>query len=182
MNYKEVSELPNFQGAINQIIGQAGTIAALSGATQERREKKALGKQEQILAQAAEIAGSAPQADVEGTVAHQTSQDIAKERTEIAKKQFEMSPTREGYKKYSELRSAAYNLPIARLPADEDAQVEAMDRMNIQSQAKKKQQDKIKRYVDINAMYDRVKKGEISQDEYEAWFSALPGSQPDDDR
>lgn len=154
----------SIQGDVNQMIGMLGALSGLSGVPQRRAAEKAeiekekatqaaLDKREQVLAQAAKTAGSAPQADVEGTVAYQTSQDIAKERTEVAKQQFERNPTRETYNKYSELRSATYNLPIMRLPADEDLQNQAMDRMAIQQEAKKKRRNFVRDYISKLSMY-----------------------------
>ena len=60
-NYKEVSELPNFQQSVNQSLSTAGALAGLSGIPQkkaaekaeiekEKAEQAALEKKEEILA------------------------------------------------------------------------------------------------------------------------------------
>lgn len=107
-------------------------------------------------------------------------------RLDIAKRRFELSPSVETYDTYSRLSVANRNFNDfynARVKAyDEKRQEQAMADMQSQAESMSAQKDKYKRHMDINAMYDKVKKGEMSQDEYESWFSALPNSQPDDDR
>ena len=148
----------SIQGDINQMIGMVGALEGLSGVPQRRAAKKAeiekekatqaaLDKKEQVLAEAADIAGRGIQADVPGTVAYQTSQDIAKERTEVARQQFERNPSRDTYRKYSMLRSMGYNMPISILPADEEAQSSAMDRVSRQQEAKKTQKRNFMSYL-----------------------------------
>src|SRR5699024_6555776 len=85
--------------------------------------------------------------DVEGTVANLTSKDIAKEQTEVARRQFELDPTQERYKTYSKLRSAGYDVPLMRLPADEEAQDIATSRVDSQIRAKQKQRRKFMDYL-----------------------------------
>ena len=157
-NYKEVSELPNFQQAVNQTLSTAGVLAGLSGIPQRKAAEKAeiekekaaqaaLDKKEQVLAEAADVAGRGVQADVPGTVAYQTSQDIAKERTEVARQQFERNPSNDTYRKYSHLRSMAYGLPGLILPADEEEQSIAMDRVSRQQEAMKTQRRNFMSYL-----------------------------------
>lgn len=148
----------SIQGDINQIIGMVGALEGLSGVPQRRAAKKAeiekekaaqaaLDKKEQVLAEQADIAGRGIQADVPGTVAYQTSQDIAKERTEVARQQFERNPSNDTYRKYSHLRSMAYDLPLSILPADEEQQSSAMDRVSRQQEAKKTQRRNFMSYL-----------------------------------
>lgn len=150
--------MPNFQSSINQMLGTAGVLAGLSGIPQRKAAEKAeiekekatqaaLDKREQVLAEAADVAGRGIQADVPGTVAYQTSQDIAKERAEVARQQFERNPSRDTYRKYSMLRSMGYNMPISILPADEEAQSSAMDRVGKQQEAMKKQKRNFMDYL-----------------------------------
>ena len=148
----------SIQGDINQIIGMVGALEGLSGVPQRRAAKKAeiekekaaqaaLDKKEQVLAEAADVAGRGIQADVPGTVAYQTSEDIAKERTEVARQQFERNPSKDTYRKYSHLRSMAYGLPGLILPADEEEQSIAMDRVSRQQEAKKTQRRNFMSYL-----------------------------------
>ena len=148
----------SIQGDINQIIGMVGALEGLSGVPQRRAAKKAeiekekaaqaaLDKKEQVLAEAADVAGRGIQADVPGTVAYQTSEDIAKERTEVARQQFERNPSTDTYRKYSHLRSMAYDLRGLILPADEEEQSIAMDRVSRQQAAKKTQRRNFMSYL-----------------------------------
>ena len=148
----------SIQGDINQMIGMVGALEGFSGVPQRRAAKKAhiekekatqaaLDKREQVLAEAADVAGRGVQADVPGTVAYQTSQDIAKERTEVARQQFERNPSNDTYRKYSHLRSMAYGLPGLILPADEEEQSSAMDRVSRQQEAKKTQRRNFMSYL-----------------------------------
>ena len=122
--------MPNFQGAINQVLGMAGAFKKIDDAkpaspeevaeARKQQELESLDRKSKVLEQAAEVAGKGLQADVEGTVANLTSKDIAKEQTEVARRQFELDPTQERYKNYSLLRSAGYDAPLMKLPADPD--------------------------------------------------------------
>lgn len=107
------------------------------------------------------------------------------ERFDIAKRRFELSPSAETYDKYSKSRAinSNFNDFYNRVKTyDENRQKQAMADMQSQADSMSAQKSKYKRFIDVNAMYDKVKKGEISQEEYETWFSALPNSQPDNDR
>lgn len=109
--------------------------------------------------------------------------DIMNQHLDVAKRRYELSPSKETYGAYRELSAHRKMVDSARNMAyDSSRQEQAMADMQSQADSMSAQKDKYKRHMDINAMYDKVKKGEITQDEYESWFSALPNSQPDDDR
>ena len=174
-NYKEVSELPNFQQSVNQTLSTAGALAGLSGIPQRKAAEKAeiekekakqaeLEKKEKILAQQADIAGRGVQADVPGTVAYQTSQDIAKERTEVARQQFERNPSNDTYRKYSHLRSMAYREHFRTLNDDEKEQSTAMNRMRRQQEAKKTQRRNFMSYLAQQSTSLGVTVGDLSPD------------------
>ena len=157
-NYKEVSELPNFQQSVNQALSTAGALAGLSGIPQrkaaekaeiekEKAEQAALDKKEKILAQQANIAGTRVRANTPGTTQFKIYEDIAKESAEIARQQFEKNPSNDTYKRYSELRSIAYGISSRTLHDDEKKQSTAMDRMSRQQEAKKTQRRNFMDYL-----------------------------------
>ena len=157
-NYKEVSEMPNFQQSVNQTVSTAGVLAGLSGIPQrkaaekaeiekEKAEQAALEKKEEILAQQAEIAAKDNRVNIPGTTQFKIFRDIAREAAEVARQQFETNPSNDTYRKYSHLRSMAYGLPGLILPADEEEQSIAMDRVSRQQEAKKTQRRNFMSYL-----------------------------------
>lgn len=150
--------MPNFQGAVNQVLGMAGAFKKIDevkpstpeeiAEANKQQELESLGRKSEVLKQAAEVAGKGVQADVDGTVANLTSKDIAKEQTEVARRQFELDPTQERYQTYSKLRSASYDVPLARFPADEEAQDIAASRVESQVRAKQKQKDSMRKHIE----------------------------------
>ena len=157
-NYKEVSELPNFQQSVNQELSTAGALAGLSGIPQRIAAEKAeiekekaaqatLDKKEKILDQQADIAGRDVRANIPGTTQFKIFRDIAKEQAEIARQQFERNPSNDTYKRYTELRSIAYAEPFRTLHYDEKKQSTAMDRMIKQQEAKKTQRRNFMSYL-----------------------------------
>lgn len=198
--------MPNFQSSINQFLGTAGVLAGLSGVPQARAAKKAelknLDARETALRERnkAFVAAQKSRSYVDDK-GNPLSKEMREKlrmsdleeaklqgdmRLDIAKRRFELSPSAETYDAYSRSRVTNRNFNdfySARVKAyDDSRQKRAMADVQSQAESMSAQKDNYKRYMDINAMYDKVKKGEISQDEYEAWFSSLPNSQPDDDR
>ena len=157
-NYKEVSELPNFQQSVNQALSTAGALAGLSGIPQKKAAEKAeiekekaaqaaLDKKEQVLAEQADIAGKDDRVNIPGTTQFKIFRDIAREAAEVARQQFERNPSNDTYRKYSHLRSMAYGLPGLILPADEEEQSIAMDRVSRQQETKKTQRRNFMDYL-----------------------------------
>ena len=157
-NYKEVSELPNFQQSVNQALSTAGALAGLSGIPQKKAAEKAeiekekakqaeLEKKEKILAQQADIAAKDVRVNIPGTIQSKIFKDIAKESAEIARQQFEKNPSNDTYQKYSALRSMAYIEPFRTLHDDEKKQSTAMDRMIKQQEAKRTQKRNFMSYL-----------------------------------
>ena len=157
-NYKEVSELPNFQQSVNQALSTAGALAGLSGIPQKKAAEKAeiekekaaqaaLEKKAKILAQQADIAGTGVRANIPGTTQFKIYEDIAKESAEIARQQFEKNPSNDTYKRYSELRTIAYGISSRKLQDDEIKQALAMDRVSRQQEAKKTQRRNFMSYL-----------------------------------
>ena len=88
-NYKEVSELPNFQQSVNQALSTAGALAGLSGIPQKKAAEKAeiekekaaqetLEKKAKILAQQADIAAKDARVNIPGTTQFKIFRDIAR--------------------------------------------------------------------------------------------------------
>ena len=164
-NYKEVSELPNFQQSVNQALSTAGALAGLSGIPQKKAAEKAeiekekaaqaeLDKKEKILSEQADIAGRDDKADIPGTIQYKIYKDISRERAEVARQQFERNPSNDTYKKYSDLRSMEYKEDYRELREkfrtlhnDKIQQEIAMNRMMKQQEAKKTQRRNFMSYL-----------------------------------
>ena len=150
--------MPNFQQSVNQALSTAGALAGLSGIPQkkaaekaeiekEKAEQASLEKKEKVLFDQANIAGKDVRANIPGTIQFKISQDIAKEITELARKQFERNPSSDTYKKYSRIRSIAYGMPFQTLRDDARKQSIAMDRMIKQQEAKRTQKRNFMSYL-----------------------------------
>ena len=174
-NYKEVSELPNFQQSVNQALSTAGALAGLSGIPQkkaaekaeiekEKAEQAALEKKEEILAQQAEIAAKDNRVNVPGTTQFKIFRDIAREAAEVARQQFERNPSNDTYRKYSHIRSMAYREHFRTLHDDEKEQSTAMDRMIKQQEAKKTQRRNFMSYLAQQSTSLGVTVGDLSPD------------------
>ena len=174
-NYKEVSELPNFQQSVNQALSTAGALAGLSGIPQKKAAEKAeiekekaaqaeLEKKEKILSEQAEIARMGQHINIPNKKQYEVYKDIAKERAELARQQFEKNPSNDTYKKYSDLRSIAYESPFRTLHDDEKKQSTAMDRMIKQQEAKKTQRRNFMSYLAQQSTSLGVTVGDLSPD------------------
>ena len=174
-NYKEVSELPNFQQSVNQALSTAGALAGLSGIPQKKAAEKAeiekekaaqaaLEKKEEIIAQQAEIAAKDDRVNIPGTTQFKIFRDIAKEAAEVARQQFERNPSSDTYRKYSHIRSMAYSEPFRTLHDDEKKQSTAMDRMSRQQEAKKTQRRNFMSYLAQQSTSLGVTVGDLSPD------------------
>lgn len=128
-----------------------GVLATLNPSLAEKQKIKSeirgLDKREALVDERIQLASAGPQPDVEGTVANLELQDANKEKEDILRRRYELNPTKETYSAYTKQKSSASGVPIARLPADEDAQVEAMDRVAKQTQAKKTQIEKFRKHL-----------------------------------
>lgn len=174
-NYKEVSELPNFQQSVNKELGIAGALAGISGIPQKKAAEKAeiekekaaqaaLEKKEKILSEQAEIARMGQHINIPIKTQYEVYKDIAKERAELARQQFERNPSNDTYKKYADLRSMAYSEPFRTLHDDEKKQSTAMDRMIKQQEAKKTQRRNFMSYLAQQSTSLGVTVGDLSPD------------------
>lgn len=150
--------MPNFQQSVNQTLSTAGALAGLSGIPQKKAAEKAeiekekskqaeLEKKEKVLSEQAHIAARGNYVNVPGSIQYKIYKDIARERAEMARQQFERNPSNDTYKKYSALRTMAYESPFRTLHDDEKKQVFAMDRMIKQQEAKRTQKRNFMSYL-----------------------------------
>lgn len=141
----------SIQGDINQALGTLGALAQFSPQLKEHAEKIAenrkLDKREELVNERIQQAEAGVQPDVEGTAANLALKDANKEKEDILKKRYELNPTKETYSAYTKQKSGTSGIPIARLPADEEAQAAAMDRVGKQQEAMKKQKRNFMDYL-----------------------------------
>lgn len=170
-NYKEVSELPNFQQSVNQTLGIAGALAGLSGVPQRAAEKRNIKKQQAILdkqAEAATVGGKPIKPEIEA--------ELSQRQLELSKRKFETDPSEKTYQEYAKQiptiiredpemiheermegipdlarRNAEYNYAYQQAYGREmsnlEMQQQAMERMSRQSQAKKTQKRNFMAYL-----------------------------------
>ena len=114
--------MPNFQGAINQVIGMAGAFKKMDEmkpATPEeieeakrQQELSTLERQSSALDSAMKEAAQHNFATDERTVPGKVVKEIAKEQQGVAKRQFMLDPSRESWKRYMTTRSFASDEPV----------------------------------------------------------------------
>lgn len=150
--------MPNFQQSVNQALSTAGALAGLSGIPQkkaaekaeiekEKAEQAALEEKEKVLSEQTHIAARAKYVNDPGSIQYKIFKDIARERAEMARQQFERNPSNNTYYKYAALRTMAYESPFRTLHDDEKKQVFAMDRMSRQQEAKRTQKRNFMSYL-----------------------------------
>ena len=170
-NYKEVSELPNFQQSVNQTLGIAGAFAGLSGVPQRAAEKRNIKKQQAVLdkqVEAATAGGKPIKPEIEA--------ELNQKQLELSKRKFETNPSEKTYQEYvnqipttvkedpemlHEERmesipdiarrnaeySYAYQQAYRREMSNLEMQEQAMARQNRQKQAKKTQKRNFMDYL-----------------------------------
>lgn len=115
--------MPNFQGAVNQVIGMAGAFKKMDEmkpATPEeveeakrQQELSSLERQSSALDSAMQEAAQSKFATDERTSPGKVVKEIAKEQQQVARRQFMLDPSRESWKRYIESRSFANDEPVA---------------------------------------------------------------------
>lgn len=105
--------MANVQSSINQMISLAGLLAsqtpALQAKASKREQTKVLSKQSKVLAEreaALREAFAGPQVPGTYETGEQEYQDILQERAEVARKQYEIDPSKETYTAYAEAEKA----------------------------------------------------------------------------
>lgn len=129
--------MPNFQGAINQVLGMAGAfkkIDEVKPATPEeveeakkQQELSTLEKQSNALDSAMKEAAQSSFATDERTAPGKVVKEIAKEQQEVARRQFMLDPSRESWKRYITTRSFASDEPVAVFEGGEEPEIERQE-------------------------------------------------------
>lgn len=152
--------MPNFQGAVNETISQAGLYSSLSGRTQDLRERLRLGKEEKILdkqidnaaADAAKSISDAQKAKASGDSA--TIEELTKKakgqneelsrllgrNLEIQERKYQFNPSQKNYEAVMAARRAGET-------SLEERQEMAMKKTSEQAEAKKKQRRNFRTYL-----------------------------------
>lgn len=164
--------MPNFQGAVNQVLNQAGLYASLAGGPQDLKERIRLGKEEEIVgkqlknvgkdvvatnkslgeARAAgdyhTAAGLVDRVEEQG---HELSR-IAESSLGIRERQYQLNPTQKNYDAVMTARSRLSSLKET-MASLEERQNQAMSRVQEQSEAKKKQRRNFMDYLSKMPMF-----------------------------
>lgn len=129
--------MPNFQGAVNQVLGMAGAfkkIDEVKPATPEevaeakkQQELQTLEKQSSALDSAMQEASQSSFATDERTAPGKVVKEIAKEQQEVARRQFMLDPSRESWKRYITTRSFASDEPFAVFEGGEEPEIERQE-------------------------------------------------------
>ena len=129
--------MPNFQGAINQVIGMAGAIKKMEEMkpaspeeveeAKRQQELSALERQSSALDSAMKEAAQHNFATDERTAPGKVVKEIAKEQQGVAKRQFMLDPSRESWKRYIESLSFASDEPVAVFEGGEEPEIERQE-------------------------------------------------------
>ena len=138
------------QSAINQALGTAGMAARLSPGYETRQELYKLGKQEKFLKEQEESTPSVSPEEYEAgkTVAAQEIKRIEGEQTKVAKRQFELKPTKDSMRKYHKLKSISSEAPLATFRnTPEDELMDKMQEVGNKQEKQSKQKRRFKNYL-----------------------------------
>lgn len=190
--------MSNIQDNINQALGTSAVLLNLNPAVRDAAERKAeeriLEKKEKVLEKKLPLyekdhAALLNDPDFKkGKEFYDSLNEVFSENHEIARRRFELNPNEETYDEMKKSRDLIKRLKEVNSQYENNEnplvsrQRKAERALQDKKKAKEEQMKKVKGKIDINGMYNKLKSGEISQEEYNSWFAALPGSQPDDDR
>lgn len=152
--------MPNFQGAVNEVINQAGLYSALAGGPQDLKERLRLGKEEKILgkqidnvaadvgeaisaAQKAKAAGDSATVEELKKKAKGQNEELSRlldRNLEIQEGKYKINPSQKNY----EAVMAARRVRETSLEEKQDL---AMKKTSEQAEAKKKQRRNFKTYL-----------------------------------
>lgn len=158
--------MPNFQGAVNEVINQAGLYSSLAGGPQDLKERIKLGKEEEIVGKQLKnvgrdiVATNKSLGEARAAGDHHTAAGlvdrVAEQGAEVVRlgendlgireRQYQLNPTQ---KNYDAVMSARTRLSSFKETMDslEERQNQAMNRVKEQAQAKKTQRRKFMDYV-----------------------------------
>lgn len=144
--------MPNFQGAVNEVVNQAGLYSSLAGGPQDLKERIRLGKEEKVVGEqmrnlmndAAESIKSAEFDDRVDAYRHELSR-LAENRLDIEERKYQLNPNRENYDTVMSARDVLSS--IRETDSLREKQKQAMARMSEQAQAKKTQRRNFMNYL-----------------------------------
>lgn len=151
--------MPNFQGAVNEVINQAGLYSSLAGGPQDLKERMMLGKEERTLKKQLKNFGDARtetiqrREEAEASGDNYTAEKLRKEEErqgeefsriterarDLQERRYQLNPTPKNYDAMMTARRVGDFL--------EERQNQAMGRVKEQAQAKKTQRRKFMDYL-----------------------------------
>lgn len=152
--------MPNFQGAVNEVINQVGLYSALAGGPQDLKERIKLGKEGKILdkqidnvaadvgesmqlAQKAKASGDSATVEELTKKAKGQNEELSRllgRNLEIQERKYQLNPSQKNYEAVMAARRAGET-------SLEERQELAMKKTSEQAEAKKKQRRNFKTYL-----------------------------------
>lgn len=158
--------MPNFQGAVNEVINQAGLYSSLAGGPQDLKERIRLGKEEKVVGKQLQNVGrdiadagkrvEEAKASGDYSSARELSKRVKEQGQELSRlaessldireRQYQLNPTKENYDAVMTARTRMST--IKEMDSLREKQELAMNRMREQAQAKKTQKDSMRKYIE----------------------------------
>lgn len=158
--------MPNFQGAVNEVINQAGLYSSLAGGPQDLKERIRLGKEEKVVDKQLQNVGrdiadagkrvKEAKASGDYSYARELSKRVKEQGQELSRlaesslgireRQYQLNPTKENYDAVMTARTRMST--IKEMDSLREKQELAMNRMREQAQAKKTQKDSMRKYIE----------------------------------
>lgn len=158
--------MPNFQGAVNEVINQAGLYSSLAGGPQDLKERIRLGKEEKVVDKQLQNVGrdiadagkrvKEAKASGDYSSARELSKRVKEQGQELSRlaesslgireRQYQLNPTKENYDAVMTARTRMST--IKEMDSLREKQELAMNRMREQAQAKKTQKDSMRKYIE----------------------------------
>lgn len=152
--------MPNFQGAVNEVINQVGLYSALAGGPQDLKERIKLGKEGRVLdkqidnvaadvgesmqlAQKAKASGDSATVEELTKKAKGQNEELSRllgRNLEIQERKYQLNPSQKNYEAVMAARRAGET-------SLEERQEMAMKKTSEQAEAKKKQRRNFKTYL-----------------------------------
>lgn len=158
--------MPNFQGAVNEVVNQAGLYSSLAGGPQDLKERIRLGKEEKVVGKQLTnlgkdmVATNKSLGEARAAGDHHTAAGLvdrvdeqgkelsrlAETSLDIRERQYHLNPNQKNYDAVMTARTRLSSLK-ENMAFLEERQNQAMKRMSEQAQAKKTQRRKFMDYL-----------------------------------
>ena len=158
--------MPNFQGAVNEVVNQAGLYSSLAGGPQDLKERIKLGKEEKVVGEQIKnvgkdiVATSKSLGEARAAGDHHTAAGLVdrvdEQRAEVVRlgendlgikeRRYQLNPTPKNYDAVMEARTRLSSFKET-MDSLEERQNQAMARMREQAQAKKTQRRNFMNYL-----------------------------------